>query len=148
MPEHAFADDLATAAAYRCRNCGYVLDAARLSTLPACPRCGHAMWTTVDPTAPAGSAEPGRGLSAVMFSVRYVVPAVLVLAGLVVLAVNPGGLGVDGFGLFAGAGLSILLLNYLYRMSVSGDDERGREEQAREYYERYGRWPDEVSPRR
>jgi hypothetical protein len=143
----AHADDPATAPAYRCLNCGYDLDASGTDRLPACPRCGHAQWEAEDaeggprPPAPA----PAR-TAPLIFAIRYVVPAVLVLLGLVVLAINPGGLGVDGFGLFAGAGLSILLLNLLFRIGVQGDEERVREERAREYYARYGRWPDD--PRR
>jgi hypothetical protein len=42
-----------------------------------------------------------------------------------------------------GGGLSVLLLNWLFRFGVSGDEERDREEQARRYLERHGHWPDE-----
>jgi hypothetical protein len=67
----------------------------------------------------------------------------------VVLIVDPGGLGVDGFGLMEGAGLSVLMLNWIYRIGVAGDLERDREEEARRYLERHGHWPDERSaPRR
>jgi hypothetical protein len=39
------------------------------------------------------------------------------------------------------AGLAIYFLNWLYRIGVSGDREREREEAAREYFSRHGRWP-------
>jgi hypothetical protein len=45
-----------------------------------------------------------------------------------------------------GAGLSIYLLNLLYRMGSAGDTEREREEAARAFFDAHGYWPDE-SPR-
>jgi hypothetical protein len=75
--------------------------------------------------------------------VRYGLGAILVLAGLIVLAVNPGGFGVDGFAMAAGSGLSVLLLNWLYRLGVKSDEERVEEEQARVYLAEHGRWPDD-----
>jgi hypothetical protein len=64
------------------------------------------------------------------------------------VVVNPGGFGLEGFGMAAGSGLSVLLLNYLYRMGVSGDLEREREEEARRYLAEHGHWPDEEPGRR
>jgi hypothetical protein len=75
--------------------------------------------------------------------VRYGLGALLVAAGIVLIAVNPGGLGVDGFAMAAGGGLSVLLINFLYRLGVSGDREREREEEARRYLDEHGVWPDE-----
>jgi hypothetical protein len=145
------ADDPATAPAYRCPTCGYVLDARGLDRLPACPRCSHGDWEPAEPGAAETAARAAERTSGpLMIAVRYVLPGALCLAGVVVLAVNPGGFGVEGFGLFVGAGLSILLLNVLFRISVSGDVERSHEQEARDYYERHGRWPDEErrTPRR
>ena len=79
--------------------------------------------------------------SAVLFAVRYGIGGVMVLAGLVVLVIVPGGMGVHGFASSIGAGLSVVLLNLLYRLSVSGDREREREEEARRYLEEHGVWP-------
>jgi hypothetical protein len=42
-----------------------------------------------------------------------------------------------------GAAGAVLLLNWLFREGVRGDRERDREEAARDYFSRYGRWPDE-----
>jgi hypothetical protein len=75
--------------------------------------------------------------------IRYGIGTIVAIAGVVLLIVSPGGLGVEGFGLLTGAGLSILALNFLYRLSVSGDQERQREEDARRYLAEHGRWPDE-----
>ena len=71
----------------------------------------------------------------------------MVVAGVVLLIVNPGGFGVEGFSMAVGGGLSVLLLNWTYRLGVSGDQEREREEEARRYLEEHGHWPDEA-PRR
>ena len=76
--------------------------------------------------------------------VRYGIGGAMVVAGIVLLITNSGGFGVDGFALGAGGGLSVILINLLYRFGVSGDRERDEEQEARAFMERYGRWPDEV----
>jgi hypothetical protein len=81
--------------------------------------------------------------SAGLFAVRYGIGGVMVLAGVVVLIVVPGEIGAYGFASAIGAGLSVVLLNLLYRLSVSGDRDREREEDARRYLEEHGVWPDE-----
>jgi len=78
-----------------------------------------------------------------MIAVRYVLPAVVVLAGVVLLAFNPTLAGLEGWALLTGAGLAILMLNWLYRVGVKGDEERDAEEAARVYFDEHGRWPDE-----
>jgi hypothetical protein len=42
-----------------------------------------------------------------------------------------------------GASLSVLLVGWLVRLGNAGDRERIAEEEAREYFARHGRWPDE-----
>jgi hypothetical protein len=79
-----------------------------------------------------------------LLSVRYGVPAVLVLLGVLCLFLAPDGTEAEGFALFTGAGVSVLLLNVLHRMGVSGEDDRDREEAARDYFSQHGRWPDEA----
>jgi hypothetical protein len=37
----------------------------------------------------------------------------------------------------------VLLINFLYRLGVSGDRERDREEWARAYFDEHGEWPEE-----
>lgn len=74
---------------------------------------------------------------------RYGIAALLVLGGIVLLVVSPGGFGTEGFSMAVGAGLSVLMLNWLFRLGVSGDRERQQEEEARVYFDRHGRWPDE-----
>lgn len=75
--------------------------------------------------------------------VRYGIGGIMVLAGIVILIVSPSDLGPEGFGMAAGGGLAVLLLNLLYRIGVSGDREREQEERAREYFDEHGVWPDE-----
>jgi hypothetical protein len=76
--------------------------------------------------------------------VRYGIGAAMVVAGIVLLVINPGGFGVDGFALAAGGGLSVLLINWLFRLGVSSDREREREEEARRYFDEHGVWPEEA----
>jgi hypothetical protein len=78
-----------------------------------------------------------------MLAVRYGIGAVMVVGGIVMLAVSPSGLGVDGFAMAVGGGLAVLLINFLYRLGVSGDRERQTEEQARVYFDEHGEWPEE-----
>jgi hypothetical protein len=84
---------------------------------------------------------------ALMFAMRYVLPGVLILAGILALALS-GKHKAEGFGLFVGAGVSLALMNILFRVGASGDRERDAEESAREYYSKHGRWPDEAPPPR
>jgi hypothetical protein len=78
-----------------------------------------------------------------MLAVRYVLPGLLFVGGLVMLAIEPNSIGIEGFAMATGAALSVLLLNWLYRSGVQGDRERDSEEAAREYYAKHGRWPEE-----
>lgn len=83
------------------------------------------------------------GQSVVLFAVRYGIAGVMIMAGLVVLLAVGGELGAYGFASAVGAGLSVLLLNLLFRMSVSGDRDRDREEAARRYFDEHAVWPPE-----
>jgi hypothetical protein len=78
-----------------------------------------------------------------MTAVRYALPAVLLLVGVVLFAIEPNSLGLEGLAMAIGAALSLLLLNLLFRAGVQGDRERDREQAAREYFARHGRWPDD-----
>jgi hypothetical protein len=97
--------------------------------------------TRVQPQTPSRSTLTWR--SAGLFAVRYGIGAVMVLAGIVMLAIDGGELGWYGLASAIGAGLSVMLLNLLYRMSVSGEQDRAREEEARRHFEEHGAWPDE-----
>jgi hypothetical protein len=75
--------------------------------------------------------------------VRYGIGSIALIAGVVLLLVNPGGFGVEGFGLAWGAGLSVLMLNWMFRVGVAGDKEREQHEDDWHYFEEHGHWPDE-----
>lgn len=77
-----------------------------------------------------------------MFAVRYVLPAVIAVAGVLALVLDRTINGLEGFAMGIGVAGSVLLLNILYRVGVSGDRERDAEEAAREYFDEHGRWPD------
>ena len=75
--------------------------------------------------------------------IRYWLPGVVVLGGIVVMIAGHGDNALIGGAGIVGAGLSIGLLNLLFRMGSSGDRERDREEAARAFFDAHGYWPDE-----
>lgn len=83
--------------------------------------------------------RPGRSFVAV---VRYGLPAVICLVGLVFLVADPGA-NFEGAMALIGAGLSVLLVNVLFRFGVTSDQDRAQEDAARREFDRTGRWPDE-----
>jgi len=94
---------------------------------------------------PADTEQPPRSFG--LLILRYGIGGVMVVAGIVILIVNPGGFGVDGFAMAVGGGLSVLLINFLYRLGIRGDREREEEERARAYFDEHGEWPEEEAPR-
>ena len=87
-------------------------------------------------------AQPSsRGTSLGVLAVRYGIPALFIIAGRIVLIVTGDAVNWAGF---TGAGLALLLIGALIRIGNEGDKERDREEAAREYFDRHGRWPDET----
>jgi predicted phage tail protein len=77
---------------------------------------------------------------------RVWLPVAIAAAG--VVCVILGGAGTDS--VLAGAGVALILagvvvwmINWMYRMSVQSNQDREREEMAREYFDIHGRWPDE-----
>jgi hypothetical protein len=74
---------------------------------------------------------------------RYGLPAVLIVAGFVILFTVEGNLRWDGWAMCVGSGLAILLMNVLFRFGSKGDQEREREVEAREFYAQHGYWPGE-----
>jgi hypothetical protein len=85
------------------------------------------------------------GIGAVMIAGGIVTLAVfgdvMVLGGIVMLILSPGGRWVDGFAIEVGGGFSVLLLNFIYR--VSDERDREREEPARAFDEHGDRPEDE-----
>jgi len=83
-----------------------------------------------------------------LYLTRTVLPLAVILGGLVILVVRRDMLGIEAFALLLGAGASIWLVNFLYRLSISGDRVRDEEDRARVFFDRHGHWPDEAAPER
>ena len=77
-----------------------------------------------------------------LHAIRYGIPLVLLIVGVVVSA-TAGGVGIAAGALFFSAASAVLLLNVLYRIGVQGDKERDTEQGARDFFDEHGRWPDE-----
>jgi hypothetical protein len=81
--------------------------------------------------------------------VRTWLPVAIIVAGFVVAAATGfSETGLEGGTLLVAAGLSVWLINFLYRVGVSGDRDRESEDRARAYFAEHGRWPDEDRPNR
>jgi hypothetical protein len=88
--------------------------------------------------------QTSQTMRRVVFTVRYILPTAVILAGLATFALNPTVEGAEGPAAFIGAGLSVWLLNVLHRFGVDGDADRDAEDAARAYFDVHGRWPDEA----
>jgi hypothetical protein len=76
--------------------------------------------------------------------VRTWLPITIIASGFVVALVTGfSETGVEGGALLVSAGLSVWLLNLLYRVGVKGDRERDEEDRARAYFDEHGHWPDD-----
>ena len=75
---------------------------------------------------------------------RIGLPAAIAVAGVVGIVIGHGrtGAAAAGVGLLIVA-LIVWMINWMFRMSVQSNREREREEEARRYFDRTGRWPDE-----
>ena len=80
--------------------------------------------------------------------VRFGLPLLICLGGAVAIAIEPSRNGLEGGLLIVSAGLSVWLLNWLYRVGVAGERERDEEDDARAFFDRHGVWPDELTPER
>lgn len=82
--------------------------------------------------------------SKLVLFLRWWLPALVVLGGVgVMIARGFDDIGLEGGAGIIGAGLSIALMNWLWRIGVSGDAERDDEDAARRHFDETGRWPDE-----
>lgn len=79
-----------------------------------------------------------------LWFLRYLLPALVCATG-VALAAARGfdDTGLDTMSAMFGAGGSIYLMNLLMRVGLAGDEERDAEDEARAFFDRHGRWPDE-----
>jgi hypothetical protein len=71
-------------------------------------------------------------------------PLALALAGVGGIVAGHARTAVAGAGVvLLGVALIVWMINWLFRMSVESNRDRDREEEAREYFDRHGRWPGE-----
>jgi hypothetical protein len=78
--------------------------------------------------------------------VRYWLPGLVCLAGILAMILGPDESKTEGGAAILGAGLSIYLINFLFRIGASSDRERSEEQEARDFFEAHGFWPDEQPP--
>lgn len=84
-------------------------------------------------------------MARVLLSVtRLWLPIGIAVAGLVAIVLGHGRTTLAGAGVgLVLVGLTVWMINWMYRLSVESNLDRDREEQAREYFDEHGRWPDE-----
>lgn len=85
--------------------------------------------------------DPGAPHPWLLRGVRYVLPATVVLAGIVIMSLGSSA-DLEGGGAIVSAGLAIYFINWLFRAGAAGEREREAEEAARDYFDLHGRWPD------
>jgi uncharacterized membrane protein YkvI len=75
---------------------------------------------------------------------RLWLPLAIAVAGAVLIVIGHGRTGAAAAGVsLLIAALIVWMINWMYRMSVESNRDREREEEARDYFSRHGRWPDE-----
>jgi hypothetical protein len=78
-----------------------------------------------------------------LLAVRVVLPAAITAAG-VVLILTGTGENAQGAGVaLIGCAVMVVLVNLFLRLGWRDQRDRAREEEAREHFDRTGRWPDE-----
>lgn len=88
-----------------------------------------------------GSRPPTASRPWSLVVLRYVLPALVTIVGLVIMSLGSE-TDLEGGAAIVSAGLAIFFLNWLFRAGVAGDHDREAEDAAREHFDRYGRWPD------
>ena len=79
--------------------------------------------------------------------VRIWLPVAIIVGGIVAIIATGGSLsGWEGGVAIIAAGISVWLLNVIFRVGVAGERERDAEDQARDFYAAHGYWPDEAPP--
>jgi hypothetical protein len=103
---------------------------------------GFSPWKPAEPDPEVARREQRHRL--MMGGVRYGLPGAIFVAGVVVFAaVSDREVALEIGAMFWGTAIAVFLLNFFFRMGVSGEVDRDREEEAREYFDEHGRWPGE-----
>jgi hypothetical protein len=76
--------------------------------------------------------------------VRYVLPALLAVAGIVGIIAGHARTSAAGAGVvFLGMALMVVLTNWMFGLNVSSNEDRVRDEAARDFFTEHGYWPGE-----
>lgn len=77
--------------------------------------------------------------------VRYGVPGLMFLAGILILMIDHDSQrGVDVGLMFMGMAIAVYLMGMFFRIGVSGEKDRDAEDAARTFFDEHGYWPDEA----
>jgi ABC-type transport system involved in cytochrome bd biosynthesis fused ATPase/permease subunit len=91
---------------------------------------------------PEVAERPGKAARVLLTATRVWLPAAIAVVGIVAIVLGHGHTAVAGAGVvLVGIGLIVWMINWMFRMSVESNRDREREEEAREYFDRHGRWP-------
>jgi hypothetical protein len=81
---------------------------------------------------------------ALLLALRVGLPVALAIAGVVLFIVGGGRNSTAAAGVvLIGVGLLVWMINWMYRMTISSNDDREAEERRREYFTQHGHWPGE-----
>lgn len=78
---------------------------------------------------------------------RYGLPVLLLVAGIVILFVADESVRLEGWAMAWGSAFALIVWNVLFRIGFSGDKDRDDEEEARRFLVEHGHWPDEAPPK-
>lgn len=96
------------------------------------------------PSPPSNEDSPPPDQRVVLLLVRHGVPAMLVVVGVIGIVIGHGKTAAAGAGVvLIGIAAMVWLLGWLFRLSLSSNRDRDREEEARDYYSKHGHWPGE-----
>jgi hypothetical protein len=75
---------------------------------------------------------------------RVWLPVAIAIVGAVAIALGHGHGALAGAGVvLLGTALIVWMINWLFRLSIESNRDREREEEARRFFDREGRWPGE-----
>ena len=75
-----------------------------------------------------------------MWVVRFAIPGGIVAVGIALSALGSDEAVVGAGVALTGVGMLVALLNVLMRLGLESEADREREEQARRFFDRHGRW--------
>ena len=83
-----------------------------------------------------------RGSQFLLGLTRIWLPVGIAVAGVIAIIVGSDAAAAAGV-VLVGTAVMVWMLNWMFRLSLQSNRERDREEEAREYFDRHGHWPDE-----